>query len=136
MNPAIRRPSDSRSFIASIRFSEVKRAACDEARPSRVNQATDKLARWIPFRDDLLKLCKPWIRGGGLTPPDREQFSPMWPGRERRERLLNHRQQFLDRRPVLLPGKVNSNRPALVTGAEPKFIGSNGAQFGHQQVRR
>src|SRR6266702_2689067 len=68
-------------------------------------------------------------RGG-----NRKELSPVRTSFEWRKFVFNDREQFSNRRPILLPGEVNCDARLLVAGAHPKIVRGNGADFRDQQM--
>src|SRR2546429_9950449 len=64
----------------------------------------------------------------------RKRLSPVRTSLEWCKFVFNDRQQFSNRRPILLPGEVNGDARLLVAGAHPKIVRSNGADFCNQQM--
>ena len=64
----------------------------------------------------------------------REELAPVGPDGERCEGALDHRKDGLHGGPVGVPGEVEGEAVLLVGGAEPEFVGGDGAEFTHHQM--
>lgn len=89
---------------------------------------------WIVLPQQLLKIGVAFIACFQLRRWNREQLAPMWTRAKFAELFFDQRQQAHDFVGVLFPGEVNCNAGAFVSGAHPKIVGGDGADFGDKQV--